>query len=97
MKINFSIKNNFLFILILININLILPQINDNFALNTLEEGIYDLLDVTDYHNMKLVVSTSKSIYIGFLPNKKIETNANFITVSSIITINEKLFIGFMP
>lgn len=63
MKVNFSIKNNFLFILILININLILPQINDNFALNTLEEGNYDLLDVTDYHNMKLIVSTSKSIY----------------------------------
>ena len=94
MKVYSSIKNNFLFILFLINNNLIFSQINDNFASNTLEEGNYDLLDVTDYHNMKLIVSTSKSIYTGFPPNKKVETNANLITVSSIITINENYLLA---
>ena len=31
-----------------LNINLGCCQINDNFVINTLEEGNYDLLDVTD-------------------------------------------------
>ena len=94
MKVNSSIKNIFFIILILININLICSQINDNFASSILEEGEYDLLDTTDYHNMNLIVSTSKLIYTGFPPTKKVETNANLISVSSIITINENYLLA---
>ena len=89
MKVFSSIKNKFIFFLIFLNINFILTQINDNFASGILEEGSYDLLDVTDYHNMNLVVSSSKKIYTGLPPVEKVVTNANLISVSALITINE--------
>ena len=89
MKVFSSIKNKFIFFLIFLNINFILTQINDNFTSGILEEGSYDLLDVTDYHNMNLVVSSSKKIYTGIPPVEKVTTNANLISVSSLITINE--------
>ena len=76
------------------NISLIFPQINDEFTQGVLEEGNYDLLDVTDYHNMNLIVSTSKNIYTGIPPNKKVETNANLIKVSSLITINHNYLLA---
>ena len=86
-----SIKNNFLFIilLLLLSIKLTSPQIHDNFISSILEEGNHDLLDVTDYHNISLIVSSSKVIYTGIPPIKKTETNANLIKFSSVITINQ--------
>ena len=69
-----------------LNINLDCCQINDNFAINTLEEGNYDLIDVTDNHNLNLIVSTSKNIYTGLPPTLKTTTTANLISVSSVIS-----------
>ena len=89
MQVFSSIKNIFLFFFLFLNISLALSQINDNFASSVLEEGNYDLLDVTDYHNMNLVVSSSKKIYTGLPPVEKVVTNANLISVSALITINE--------
>ena len=87
MKVLYSKKINFLLFLF-INIGLITSQINDNFEKRELEEGNYDLLDVTDYHNLGLIVSSSKSIYTGIPPIKKTETNANLFKYSHLITIN---------
>ena len=59
--------NNFqeiFLILFLIEFKFILPQIYDDYKSDILEEGNYDILDVTDYHNINLIVSTSKNIYI---------------------------------
>ena len=72
-----------------IEIKFILPQIFDNYESNILEEGNYDILDVTDYHNINLIVSTSKNIYTSIPPSLKVTTNANLINSSSLITINE--------
>ena len=66
----------------------IISQIHDNFEKGNLEEGNYDLLDVTDYHNLGLIVSSSKSIYTGIPPIKKTETNAALFKFSHLITIN---------
>jgi hypothetical protein len=58
--------NNFheiFLILFLIEFKFILPQIYDDYKSDILEEGNYDILDVTDYHNINLIVSTSKNIY----------------------------------
>ena len=71
-----------------LNINLDCCQINDNFAINTLEEGNYDLIDVTDNHNLNLIVSTSKNIYTGLPPTLKTTTTANLISVSSVISVS---------
>ena len=96
MQVFSSIKNIFLFFFLFLNISLALSQINDNFASSVLEEGNYDLLDVTDYHNMNLIVSSSKKIYTGLPPVEKVVTNANLISVSALITINENyLLVAF--
>ena len=94
MKVFLSIRNNIIYFHLFAIINLIFSQINDNFETGVLEEGNYDLLDVTDYHNMNLVVSTSKNIYTGVPPVKKVETNANLIKFSSLITINENYLLA---
>ena len=78
-----------LVLLFFIEIKFILPQIFDNYESNILEEGNYDILDVTDYHNINLIVSTSKNIYTSIPPSLKVTTNANLINSSSLITINE--------
>jgi len=46
-------------------------NINDNFEKNILEYGNYDILDITDTTNLKLLVTTSKKIYEGLPPHKK--------------------------
>jgi len=55
-----EIHNNFLFLLLFMGVKLILSQVNDNFNSAILENGNYELLDVTDYHNINLIVSTLK-------------------------------------
>ena len=83
-----TIRNNFYLLLaiILLKYNCV---IDDNFQRNIFEEGNYDLLDVTDNYNLKLVVTTSKSIYTGIPPQKLFETDANLINSTSIITFSE--------
>ena len=88
MKVLFIPLKNFLLFFLFINMPFINSQINDNFEKGNLEEGNYDLLDVTDYHNLGLIVSSSKSIYTGIPPIKKTETNAALFKFSHLITIN---------
>ena len=87
MKALYSLKTNCLLFLV-INFSLIISQLYDNFEKGQLEDGNYDLLDVTDYHNLGLIVSSSKSIYIGIPPVKKTETDANLFKYSHLITMN---------
>ena len=85
---------SFLFLFILLQTTLIISQINDNYISNILEDGNYELLDVTDYHNINLVVSTSKNIYTGIPPIKIIHTEAKLINATSLITINENYLLA---
>ena len=87
-------SNRIFLLLIFLKINIIYPQIFDNYLSDILEEGNYDLLDVTDYHNINLIVSTSKNIYYGIPPNQTVKTNANLINSTSIITINSNYLLA---
>ena len=69
-------------------------QINDNFNRGVLENGNYDILDVTDNFNLKLIVTTAKNIYTGTPPSRRTSTNANLINSTSIITINENYLLA---
>ena len=89
-----EIYNNFLFLLLFIGVKLILTQINDNFNSAILENGNYELLDVTDYHNINLIVSTSKNIYTGIPPTLKTSTRAYLIKATSLITINSNFLLA---
>ena len=89
-----EIHNNFLFLLLFIGVKLILSQVNDNFNSAILENGNYELLDVTDYHNINLIVSTSKKIYTGIPPTLKTVTDGNLIKATSLITINSNFLLA---
>ena len=84
----------FIIMTFFLKIELYYCQIYDNFNRSILEEGNYDLLDVTDNHNLKLIVTTSKNIYTGFPPTLKVSTEANLISSTSIITINENYLLA---
>ena len=86
--------NSLLIIILLIafNFNIILC-IYDNYALYLLEEGDYELLDVTDYHNLNLIVTTSKKIYKGMHPYPY-STEAQLINSTSLITLNENYLLA---
>ena len=94
MNVFLIILKKLCFLLLGYGFDIILSQVYDNFSFGTLEEGNYDLLDVTDYHNKNLIVSTSKSIYMGIPPKKIVETNADLINATSLITINENFLLA---
>ena len=78
------------FIIIILKIRIILSETSENYISNNLEgeEGNY-LLDVVDYHNLHILLSTSGNIYTGIPPTYKIHTNANINNCSSVATVNE--------
>ena len=69
------------------NLNINICQIYDNFTNEILDENS-QFIDVHDYHNLKLIITTSKKIYTGIPPKLKSTTGANLINSSSAITIN---------
>ena len=80
-----------LFIIItILKIGIISSETSENYISNNLEgeEGNY-LLDVIDYHNLYILLSTSGNIYTGIPPTYKVYTNANINNCSSIATVNE--------
>ena len=80
----------FISFLITLIFRFIFSQINDNFEFIDLEgEDGNTFLDITDYHNLKLIISTSKKIYQGIPPKKISTTNAKLGPASSALTINE--------
>ena len=92
--INIFINFHLIIIYILLNLKLENCVINDNFATYTLEEENSDILDVTDNHNLNLIVTTSKKIYTGLPPSLQSETSANLIKYSSVITISETFLLA---
>ena len=80
--------------IILIQINFVRDTISDDYETNTLEEGDYDIMEFNDYHNLKLIITSSKRIYKGIPPQYYFTTTANLINATSFISINEKFLLG---
>lgn len=79
----------FSFSIFLVIFQLIFCEINDNFDHGTLEEDGSSLLDVADYLNLSLIVTTSGNIYNG-TPLRHISlTNASFNESTFIAICNE--------
>ena len=77
-------------LLITIHLKIILSQINDNFESGILEsENESDFIDIADYHNLSLIISTSKNIYLATPLSKKTTTNANLNLSSFAATCND--------
>ena len=89
-----NLSNYYLIILtIILRYNYNFCQINDNYKSDILEEG-NDLVDIKDYHNLSLIITTSKKIYKGIPPRLKVTTGAKIISVTSIITLNENYILA---
>ena len=76
-------------LIIVLFLDCVICLINDNYEKNILENDNYDLLDVTDYHNLYLIVTTSKNIYTGIPPVIKTSTEAELINSTSLITLSQ--------
>ena len=72
----------------------ILCQIYDNFSSDILEKEDSDLLDIVDYQNLFLIVSTSQKIYSGIPPLYNTKTSAALNQNTSILVINENYILA---
>ena len=54
-----NLKLNLFLLIFLLKYSLKNSQINDEFTQGTLESGNYNLIDITDYQNLKILVTTS--------------------------------------
>ena len=89
-KLTLSIKNFlFIYFIIFINYCYISCEDDENIEIVTLESDSTELLDVTDNHNLNLIVTTSKKIYTGIPPTQKTTTVAQIINATSVISISE--------
>ena len=90
MKIKLK-SSNFIFVafIIFIKYHSILCVNDENIEIITLESIGSELLDVTDNHNLNLIVTTSKIIYTGIPPIVKTNTEAKIINATSILTVSE--------
>ena len=87
-------KYHLIFLAIILKCNFDYCQISDNYQTNILEGGSYDLIDIKDYLNLSLIITTSKKIYAGIPPRLKATTSAKLIKQTSIITINENFILA---
>jgi len=85
----------YFFILFIFILKSISSQIYDNYELQSLtdEEG-YSLIDFVDYHNLKLVISSSGNIYKGIIPQKVSQTSAKLLKYSAIASVNENFILA---
>ena len=87
-NVNHILPYNLIFIISFIfNLSANICQIYDNFTNIILDEDS-QFIDVHDYHNKKLIVTTSKKIFTGIPPKLKSTTGANLISSSSALTLD---------
>ena len=83
-----SSKTISIFLFLIINTKLIITGLSDDFLSGNLSDT-GDMINITDYYNLSILVSTSKNIYTGFPPTLKSTINSTITNFSSGVTINE--------
>jgi len=79
-----------LFLLLIFNLNKVNSVYLDSFKLHTFSE-LNSLIEITDYYNLSIFMTSSKEIYKGIPPNKisTISSTQNFINLTSGVTYDE--------
>ena len=80
-------KYYFNIVIFIIQYKIMSFKIFDSFQSSQLNDT-GDLIDIKDYHNLSIAISTSKNIYIGFPPVLKTNILEDIDIISSGITIN---------
>ena len=72
-----------LFLLLIFNLNKVNSIYLDSFKLHTFSE-LNSLIEITDYYNLSIFMTSSKEIYKGIPPNKisTISSTQNFINLT---------------
>ena len=83
----------FILFLFILQININYSQISAGFSKNNLEDNSI-LLDVIDYHNWNLIVSTLKNIYTEIPPQLKITIEADLINITTLIVLNDNYLLA---
>ena len=60
-----SLKTILFILFLIINAKLIIAKLSDDFLYGNLSDS-GDMINITDYYNLSILVSTSKNIYTGF-------------------------------
>ena len=81
-----TMNSSFFLLLILIQIKCFLSEYFDSFQTGNLEGD--SLIDMSDYYNISLVITTDKKIYTGIPPTFKSSTSSKIISISSAVTYN---------
>ena len=87
-KIFQIIYSNFFLLLLYIQVNQSLAQYFDSLVTGIITDG--SLIDISDYYNLSLIITTKKKIYTGIPPLYNIDTESNIISISSAVTYNKK-------
>ena len=82
------------YIITFLFIKSILCQIDDHFYGDILESEGSSILDVADYLNLSLLVSSSGKIYNGTPLSKRSETSANLNSSSMVAICNENYILA---
>ena len=77
-----------IFLFLIINAKLTITKLSDDFLYGDLSDS-GDIINITDYYNLSILVITSKNIYTGFLPTLKRTITSTITKFSSGVTINE--------
>ena len=85
-----SIKFLFLFHLFLINIKDVFAEYLKSYQSNSFED-LDSLIEINDYYNLSIFLTTNKKIYMGIPPKQIsiINSNINYISLTTGITYNE--------
>ena len=76
-------------LLLIFCLKIVLSELKDYYSSAILENENNYLVDVKDYHNISIILTTSKNIYTGIPPVLKSRTNAAIYNCSSAATYNE--------
>ena len=84
-------KRLFLFF-IFIQIKIFLFVYFESFQYGNISENA-SIIDITDYNNLSLLITTEKNIYTGMTPNKISKTNSKIMELSAAATYNNNFIL----
>ena len=77
---------------IFIKIKVILSEYFESFQYGDISENA-SLIDITDYNNLFLLLTTDKNIYTGMTPNKVSETQSKIMNTSAATTYDNNFIL----
>ena len=87
---SFSLHLRIFTFMIIIQFKEIILNYYKNFTYGDLTEN-GGIIDITDYHNIYLLILSDNSIYTGIPPNKIGNTTSTIINITSVATLNQNV------